>query len=448
MRWIIAILILGLLVFIHEMGHFLIAKINGVDVLEFSIGFGPRLASFKYKGTRYSLKALPFGGSCLMKGMYPEEDEAYLSEEAGEEISLAEIDEEGSFQNASLGRRASIVVAGPIFNFLLAFVAAVIIISSIGYDPALIMTVREGSAAEAAGLEVGDTVTSYNGKRVVIGRDISAEMTFKELPDGASINMTVQRDGEEIAVSFVPDLIETYRFGFTYQPGDDKARVLEVSPGTPFAEAGIEAEDVIVSIDGTAVTTADSMNAYLEAHPLDGSPVSLVIDRGGASLEKTGTPAKVTYRDPGFDYNIGRTKTTAFGVLRYSFYEVKYWIVTTVRSIGLLFTGGVSVNDLSGPVGIVDIVGDTYEESREEGAFMTWLNLLNIMLFLSANLGVMNLLPIPAVDGGRLLFIIIEAVRGKPMNRKVESTVQLVAVMLLLILMVFVMYNDLTKLFN
>jgi len=150
----------------------------------------------------------------------------------------------------------------------------------------------------------------------------------------------------------------------------------------------------------------------------------------------------------GFDYNVGRTKTNAVGILSYSLYEVEYWIKTTVRSLGMFFTGAVTVRDLSGPVGIVDMVGETYEESRAEGALMTWLNLLNIIIFLSANLGVMNLLPIPAVDGGRLLFIIIEAIRGKPLDQRFEAAVQMVAVALLIALMVFVMYNDLAKLFH
>ena len=437
MRWIIAVLILGLLVFIHELGHFLFAKLNGVDVVEFSLGFGPRLVSTVFKGTRYSLKALPFGGSCQMKGMYADEEE----EDSGDSG-------EGSFLNASLGRRAAIVIAGPLFNFLLAFVAAVIIISIVGYDPAVVLDVKEGSAAAEAGLKEDDLITSFMGRRVTISRDVSAELSFRELPENEPLEITVKRDGETVGIVYTPDQKEAYRLGLTYQPDDNQAEILEVAEGSPLDEAGIRANDVITALDGNGIGTAAELNSYLDSHPLSGEPVVVTIDRNGRIFEASVTPAVVRYRELGFDYNVGRVRTGPVRTLAMSLYEVGYWIRTTVRSLGMLFTGMLTVNDLSGPVGIVDIVGETYEESREEGPLMTWMNLLNIIIFLSANLGVMNLLPIPAVDGGRLLFILIEAIRGKPLDRRFESAVQMVAVALLLALMVYVMYHDLTRLFQ
>ncbi|MGX8728972.1 MAG: site-2 protease family protein, partial [Lachnospiraceae bacterium] len=125
--------------------------------------------------------------------------------------------------------------------------------------------------------------------------------------------------------------------------------------------------------------------------------------------------------------------------------EIRYWIVTTLRSLAAMFTGRFSVNDLSGPVGIVDVVGTTYDAVKDEGPLMTWLNMLNMIVLLSANLGVINLLPIPALDGGRLLFFAVEAIRRKPLNKKVEMTVQLVAVALLALLAVYVLFNDITR---
>ena len=137
--------------------------------------------------------------------------------------------------------------------------------------------------------------------------------------------------------------------------------------------------------------------------------------------------------------------TNAIGVIKYSFIEIRYWITTVIKSLGGMFTGRFGADDLSGPVGVVDIVGTTYEEVKEEGFFMTFLNMVNLLILLSANLGVMNLLPIPALDGGRLVFLLYELISGKPVNRKVEMAVQSAAALALIVLMVYVMYNDVLR---
>lgn len=436
MKWIIAILIFGLLIIFHELGHFILAKINGVQVEEFSVGFGPRIVSTVFHGTRYSLKVLPFGGSCLMQGMYEEGDE--------EEEQKPE---KGSFTSVSLGRRAAIIAAGPIFNFLLAFIFAVVIMSVVGYDPAQVLTVESGSPAAEAGLETDDVITKYMGDSVEIGRDVSTWMALYGLQPDQQVTMTVRRGNEFVDLAFTPAVIEKYMMGITYDAENETAEVTAVSEGSPLSDAGAKAGDVITAIDGNAITTSASLSQYFKDHPLTSSPVTVTFERDGLSYEKEVTPVESRSVDLGFEYNLGRVKTDAAGVLKYSFIEVNYWIKTTVRSLGMLFTGRFSVNDLSGPVGIVDIVGTTYEQSRSEGALMTWMNMFNLIILLSANLGVMNLLPIPAIDGGRLLFLLIEAIRGKPMNRQVENAVQLVSMALLLILMVYVMYHDITRFF-
>ena len=148
----------------------------------------------------------------------------------------------------------------------------------------------------------------------------------------------------------------------------------------------------------------------------------------------------------GFSYNLGRVKTSSIGVLKYSIIELRYLITSTVRSVGALFTGVFGVDDLSGPVGVVDIVGETYEETKSEGALITWMNMINLLILISANLGVMNLLPIPGLDGGRLFFMLFELILRRPVNKKVEMTLQLVAVLALLLLSVYVMYHDILRL--
>ncbi len=440
MKWLIAFLVFSLLVLFHEFGHFVVALLSGVEVEEFSLGFGPRLLSVKKGETRYSIKLLLFGGSCRMKGMYavPEEDED------GKERAP----EEGSFPAASLGKRAAIILAGPVFNFILAFICSVAVISVIGYDPAYIVYVGEDSSAAKAGLQTGDLVTNFNGDPVAIGRDISTWEMLHDYSADKEIRIRYLRDGEEGEAVFYPDVTHRYMLGMTYTPGEESAEIQAVHSGSPLEEAGVRTGDVIKSINGTEIHNAQELNDYFAANPLDGTEITLVIGRGEKTYETKVSPAERDDIRVGFAYNIGRTKTDPLGVLRYSFTEVRYWITTTVRALGGMFTGRFTVNDLSGPVGIVDIVGTTYEESKEDGPLMVFMNMLNLIILLSANLGVMNLLPIPALDGGRLLFLLIEGIRGKPVSQNAEIAIQSAAALLLMALMVYVMYHDLVMMFT
>ena len=344
MKIVIALLIFGLIVLAHEFGHFLLAKKSGIDVLEFSIGFGPRLISFTRGGTRYSLKLLPLGGSCAMLG----EDENST--------------EPNAFNNKSVWARIAVVAAGPVFNFIFAFLLLLIVIGAIGYDKPVLYSVTADSPAETAGLKEGDVITRFNGHTIHFAREISTALTFDPL-DGSPISVTWLRDGQKTTAEITPVLSDSgsYLIGIGYNPG---------------------------------------------------------------------------YRE----------KTGVLNTVKYAFYEVGYWIETTVKSLGMMIRGKVKTKDISGPVGIINTIGNTYEQSRQDGVGYVLLNLMNISILLSANLGVMNLLPLPALDGGRLMFLVIEAIRRKPVNPEKEGMVHLIGFILLLILMGFVMYNDIVKL--
>ena len=203
----------------------------------------------------------------------------------------------------------------------------------------------------------------------------------------------------------------------------------------------------MTSINGHYFENFDDWQAYLDEYPLDGSNVTFTYERSGLEYEETLIPRESTGLNTGYAYNTGRVKTSPLGVLKYSFIEVKYWITTTLQSLSMLITGQFGVQDLSGPIGVVDVIGDTYEEVKDEGAVIVMMNMLNLMILLSANLGVMNLLPIPALDGGRLVFLIIEAIRGKSFDREKEGMVHFVGIVILMALMVFVMYQDIMRLF-
>ena len=180
MKIILALIIFSAIILIHELGHFLFAKRSGIVVTEFSLGMGPRILSTVKGGTRYSLKAFPFGGSCQM-----------LGEDTDEELP-------GTFNTASVWGRISVVAAGPIFNFILAFLLSVIIVAFTGYAPATVAEVTEGSNAEAAGLQVGDVITEYDGYKIDLAQDLYVYTYLNELGD-ETIHLKVERDGEEIA---------------------------------------------------------------------------------------------------------------------------------------------------------------------------------------------------------------------------------------------------------
>ena len=189
------------------------------------------------------------------------------------------------------------------------------------------------------------------------------------------------------------------------------------------------------------------MSRYFEDHPLTDQKITLTYLRDGLDYDVEVIPQAVHYVEQGFSYNLGREKTNALGVIRYSALEVRYWINSTLEGLKLLITGKLGMDSLSGPVGVVNVIGDAYQESKSEGTLMTWLTMINMMILISANLGVANLLPLPALDGGRLVFLLIEAVRGKPVNREAEGMVHFAGLLLLMGLLVFVTFKDIRGLF-
>ncbi|BFL47882.1 RIP metalloprotease RseP [Lactonifactor longoviformis] len=426
-KLLVAMLVFSVIVIFHELGHFLLAKRNGIGVVEFSLGMGPRLISTVKGETRYSVKLLPFGGSCIMVG------------EDGDEQG------ENTFNNAPIWGRIAVVAAGPIFNFFMAFAFAMIIVSVVGYDPAEVMEVPEGSPAAEAGLQAGDIITKFEGRSVDIARDMDTYIALHGLTSD-EINLTYTRDGKKQSVRYQAESVEKYMLGFGYTP-DGPAEITSLSRGLPLEEAGLQIGDVITSIDGTPIGDANGLVKYLEANPLSSQRVTIGYERDGKEKEVSVVPRMNKNISLGFAYNLGREKTNFLGVMKYSFIEVKYWIRTTVESLFMLVKGQFTVNDLSGPVGIVNAIGDSIDQAKPEGTKMVSLQMIYWAILLSANLGVMNLLPIPALDGGRLVFLIIEAIRGKALNRNVEGMVHFAGFMLLMALMVFVMFNDIRKLF-
>jgi regulator of sigma E protease len=434
---LIALLLLGVIVAFHEFGHFIIAKARGITVSEFSIGMGPRLISFVKGGTRYSLKLLPIGGSCAMG-----EDDTAPSED------------EHAFNNKNVWERIAVIFAGPVFNFILAFIFALVVIGIVGYDPAYVMSVNMGEPAEEQGLMRLDRVTKINGKKIRLGREILTYFYFHTLDDSEVTVEYVRTDesGKETTgtVTYKPKYVKKYLLGFNYTPGEQgPAKVNGIIEGYPMEKAGLKPGDIITALNGDPIQDSQGLAEYLARHPLSEQEIDVTYLRDGTETTVKVTPMYSTEGySLGFEYNTGyREKTGFFGVIKYSFFEVKYWIEATVGSLGQLFTGKLSTQDIGGPVRIVSEIGNVVDQSREDGPLYIFLNLLNWAILLSANLGIMNLLPIPALDGGRLLFLFIEVVRGKPIDKEKEGIVNLIGIVLLFLLMIFIFFNDIRNVF-
>ena len=346
---LVIILMFGIIVFVHEFGHFIFAKMNKIKVNEFAIGMGPAIAKWGKKETKYSLRCLPIGGYCLMEGE---------SEDS---------DDENSFNSKSIPARLMVSFAGPFFNFILAFLLSIIICHFYVIDPPVLTEVLPGSAAEEAGLQPGDEIIKLDNSRVMTFREISI---FRMVNDPTKpVKVTYKRDGE------------------------------------------IHETTVTLKYD-------EESGSYM------------------FGISSMGRDAK----------NFGEE-------LKYSLIEVRYQIKATFLSIKMLFTGKASAKDLKGPVGIGHIMSDVIDEAAAQSTPDTkilnvFLNIINFMILISANLGVMNLLPIPALDGGRILFILAEAVTGKPIPREKEALVNGIGFVLLMLLMVFVFFNDISNLFT
>lgn len=358
MTFILFVLIFGIVVLSHEFGHFIIAKLNGIHVVEFSVGMGPTICSFQKKETVYALKLLPIGGACMFEG----EDGLETKKAEGEGEEALPFDDSGSFLKANVWARIATVVAGPLFNFILAFAFAIILVSFSPRDLPVVYDVVEGSAAQEAGIMAGDAILSIDGEKTYLFRDISLSMAVCR---GGEMEIVYERDGQQNTVTVTPKLNES-----------------------------------------------------------------------------TGTYALGVYSGV-------YEESKGLGTFADAYYEIRYWVRSTFKSLGMLLTGNFNREDVAGPVGIaVNVVGKTYEEAKEYGTTSVVLSMMNIVILLSVNLGILNLLPVPALDGGRLVFMLVEVVRGKPVPPEKEGIVHFVGMVFFLVLMVVILFNDIVNIFG
>ena len=349
MTILLFIVVFGVVVISHEFGHFLIARVNGIHVVEFMIGMGPKLISWGKKDTIYSIRLLPIGGACMFEG------EDGLNEKEGDPA-----DSPGAFPNANVWARIATVAAGPFFNFILALLVAVIMVPMIQVHDTTVSQVVEGGAAWDAGLQEGDKILKVNGERIYLFSEL---YTFAQMNKGNPVTMLLSRSGEKVETVLTPRYSEedgAYYFGI--------------------------------------------VNANL-------------------------------------------VKVKGLQCFQYGWYEVRAGVKNTYKSLLMLVTGKLTRKDVAGPVGMAHMVGEIYEETKEDWRDV-FVNMLNLTMLISVSLGIMNILPFPALDGGRLVFLIAEVFRGKPVPPEKEGLVHFVGLVFFMILMVVVLFNDVTNILH
>lgn len=405
-----SILVFSLVVLVHEYGHYKVAKSVGIKVEEFAIGMGPTIYKREKNGTIYSIRALPIGGFVNMVG----EDE--------------NVDSDESYMNKTIWQRFKVIFAGPLMNFLLAVVIYIIMSSVYGVPGTTIEFLDPNSELAKVGVQVNDKVVSVNDSKVYIRDDLITGITVVEEP----YTITVNRDGK--LLDYKVEQYYRHVIGiYPYESADQSNSIIKTSDNKlPAYKAGIRDGDKILKINNIDIENYQQITDVVSNSK--GEKLNIVIERNSEILNFSVMPQKDL--QIGFDTKIEKSIVTA---IVSSFYKTIHYIKLMFNFIGMLITGQVGSESVGGPVMIISMIG--------EAAKLGIYPLLNLLAFMSVNLGFMNLLPIPALDGSKILFLLIEKIRGKRIPIEKEGFINLVGFVLLISMMIFVTYKDITRLF-
>jgi len=420
------VFVLGVLVFVHELGHFLVARWLGVRVITFSIGFGPKLLKFRRNDIEYCISAFPLGGYVKMAGENPDEPLSGTGEE---------------FLSRSRWDRFRILLAGPVMNIVLA-VALMWIAYAQGAQvpafqdaPVVVGAVNPKSPAEASGIKPGDRIIKVGSQSVA-----TWEAFYLTIGGRANrqVPITLLREGRDMVVTVTPVGQTRMQIGDIGVLPDVHPSISGIERDGPAEKAGFKVGDVVIAAAGETVIFSEQLTATIRKFP--GVPVSFRVTRDGAPLDITVTP-----RRQGQIGLIGINIQNAFIVVQPGVIGALWMSIDRniqfggliVRTLGGLFTRETSPTQLMGPVAIAQMSG--------EQAARGWIDFITFIASLSLNLGLLNLLPIPILDGGHIFIMAIESVARRDLSLKVKERVMMAGFVALMLLMVTVVYNDLSR---
>jgi regulator of sigma E protease len=416
--------VLGVIIFVHEGGHYLMAKAFDVKVLTFSLGFGKKLLSFQRGETEYRIAWLPLGGYVRLGGESPEESTG----------------DPRDFQCKPRWQRVLVYLAGPAMNAVLAvLLVAVVLMLGFGLPflheiPPVVGAVEPGSPAAAAGLQPGDEVVAVRGKRVDNWEAVA--MAILESP-GRPVPLTVERDGKRREVSLVPLMVPKYEIGDAGVYPKVLPSISVVNPGSPAAAAGFRPGDQVRAIDGRALASDLEFVTYIEAHA--GKPVQVTVLRDGQLVD-----LRVTPRDEGGGkgrIGVGLTVAMKLAPWPALVESVRYnWNVAsqTVALVGKLLTREMKPQSaLHGPIEIANLSG--------EAARQGFPSLLHLMALVSISIAILNLLPIPVLDGGQIFVLLVESLIRRDLSLRLKEAINMVGLAFIVLLMVSVLFFDVRR---
>lgn len=411
--FLVAILFFGLIIFIHEFGHFFFAKLFGVRVNEFALGMGPTLLKKQGKETKYALHLFPIGGYCAMEG----EDE--------------ESEDDRAFCNKKLWQRMIIVAAGATFNLILGVIICCILVGTDGdfVGTRTILRFHDTAISNGEnGLQPGDEILEIDDKHVFSDYDITFLM---QRNNTGKYHMVVRRDGKKVDLPAVPFNVRT---GGNFSYSEDNT-IGELS--ARMKKAGLKDGDIIIAVNGEAVADNAALAAAIGADR--DFVIDYTVERDGETLEINKVKMMTVTV---FDFVILGEKKTVFSVLGGGFKYALTMSRLVYLSLFDLIRGQYGLSELAGPIGTVSVIANVAQESVQTA---DWSGIIMIMAMITINIGLFNLLPIPALDGGRLFFMFIELIFRKPIPAKYEGWVHAVGMVLLLAFMAVISASDIWK---